>query len=301
MLSAFEALDLHKGGDPGNWAAHIAGSCRLLVMRGKAQLQTQFGRELFHHASVNILVYSMLHGVAVPLDLKHLVEHATTCPGDMDLAGTYILSLLWRMALLAPGVQSMTLPEVLEKVLPLDSKANDFLNDLHKLAPFEAVRVADSDDKYDWNQIPRTYRGYMHFYKDQQTARLYNTARLIHLTLKEWMFTAATRPCGVDNERQDWIGDKDSVSRKILADSSELIEDVLSSVPYSLDTLESRNSTEARYLIWPLARIASFNSCPMPAKRYISNRLLAIAEKFCLRSAKDAATMLDQGGQAEGW
>jgi hypothetical protein len=205
------------------------------------------------------------------------------------------------MALLAPAVQSMTVPEMLEKVLPLDRKANDFLDELHKLAPFEAVRVAGSDNKYDRSQILCTYRGYMHFYEDQQTARLYNTARLIHLTLKEWMFTAATRPCGVDHDRQDWIGDKDSISRQILADSSELVEDVLSSVPYSLDTLEPRNSTEARYLIWPLARIASFNVCPTPAKRYISNRLLAIAEKFCLRRAKEAATMLDQGGQAESW
>ena len=301
MLSAFEALDLHRSGKPENWTIHIQGSCRLLVMRGKSQFKTRFGRELFHHASVNILVHSILLGLALPQGLGHLIEHATSCPGDMDSAGTYILALLWRMTLLAPRVQSLAFQEVLEHVLPLESQASAFLSDLNTIAPFEKINIAHHNDSYRRAHLICTYEGYMHLYHNQQTARLYNTARLIQLTLKEWKFTAAAGPCSVNYYEQEWISEKSVWSNKILDDSSSLVSDVLASVPYSLDKLDPQDSTEARYLIWPLTRIASFNVCPPQSKGFILDRLVAIAEKFGLRRAREAATMLAQGDKAQDW
>ncbi|KAF2998791.1 hypothetical protein E8E13_000327 [Curvularia kusanoi] len=296
MLSAFEALDLHTSRGPQNWAIHVQGSCRLLVMRGKSQFRTRFGRELFHHASVNILVHSILLGLAVPQDLGHLVEHATACPGDMDSAGTYILALLWQMALLAPRVQISAFQNVLEHVLPLEIQANAFLNELRKLAPFEKINIPHCGDK-----TTCTYEGYMYLYKNQQIARLYNTARLMQLTLKEWKFAAASGPFPIDSYRQQWIGKKSVGLNEILDDSSSLVSDMLASVPYSLDKLGPEDSTEARYLIWPLTRIASLNVCPPRSKSFISDRLLAIAEKFGLRRAQEAASMLEQGDKTLHW
>jgi hypothetical protein len=88
---------------------------------------------------------------------------------------------------------------------------------------------------------------------------------------------------------------------KILDESSSLVSDVLASVPYSLDKLDPKDSTEARYLIWPLTRVASFNICPSPAKIFISDRLIAIADKFGLRHAQEVAIMLEQGDKAQDW
>lgn len=301
MLSAFEAFDLHKSGQPENWAVHIKGSCHLLVMRGKSQFQTRFGRELFHHASVNILVHSVLFGFAVPQDLGHLIEHATLCPGDMDSAGTYILALLWQMALLAPRMQTLASQEVLEHAYPLESQASAFLKDLHKLAPFKRINIAHRGDSYRKQQLICTYEGYMHLYNNQQIARLYNTARLMQLTLKEWQFTVVSGSCPVDYRRQEGNSEKSVWLNKILDDSSSLVSDILASVPYSLDKLDPQDSTEARYLICPLTRIASFDVCPPPAKSFISDRLVAIAEKFGLRRAREAATMLQQGDKTQDW
>ncbi|KAJ8110941.1 hypothetical protein OPT61_g6343 [Boeremia exigua] len=301
ILSAFEALDLHRSADPENWTIHIKGSCRLLVMRGKSQFQTRFGRELFHHASVNILVHSILLELAVPQDLGHLIEHATSCPGDMDSAGTYILALLWQMTLLAPRVQTLAFPELLEHVLPLERQASAFLSDLHKLAPFKKINIVCRDNRYGKLHPICTYEGYMHLYDNQQIARLYNTARLMQLTLKEWKFTAASGPWPVSYHRQEWTSEKRIWLNKILDESSSLVSDVLASVPYSLDKLDPKDSTEARYLIWPLTRVASFNICPSPAKIFISDRLIAIADKFGLRRAQEAATMLEQGDKRQDW
>ena len=301
MLSAFEALDLHRSREPENWAMHIKGSCRLLIMRGKSQFQTRFGRELFHHASVNILVHSILLGLAVPQDLRHLIEHATSCPGDMDSAGTYILALLWQMALLAPRVQTLAFQDVLGHVHPLESQASAFLSDLQELAPFDKINIARRGDSFRKPHLICTYEGYMHMYNNQQIARLYNTARLIQLTLNEWKFTAASRPCHVKIHRRECISKQSVWLNKILDDSSLLVSDVLASVPYSLDKLDPQDGTEARYLIWPLTRIASFNVCPPASKVFISDRLIAIAEKFGLRRAQEAATMLEQGDKTQDW
>ena len=141
----------------------------------------------------------------------------------------------------------------------------------------------------------------MHMYNNQQIARLYNTARLIQLTLNEWKFTAASRPCHVKDHRQEWFSKQSAWLNKTLDDSSSLVSDVLASVPYSLDKLDPQDGTEARYLVWPLTRIASFNVCPPASKVFISDRLIAIAEKFGLRRAQEAATMLEQGDKTQDW
>ena len=305
ILSAFEGLDLHKDGNPQNWAAHVEGSSRLLLMRGKEQLKSRFGQLLFHHAGVNILVHSMIHGISIPAELLQLFEHATFYPGEMDSISTHIMSLLLKGAVIAPKVQNMQVPEVLKEILPLDDQAGEFLEELSTSAPFQVINITNSSDE---NQRRiHTFEGHMHRYQDQQTARLYNTARLIQLSLKQWMFVAATNSYStVDRSLLPGIGreyvmEREWIKFKAVSESAGLVKDVLASVPYSLDLLESQNSTEARYLIWPLTRIASFDICPTPEKSYILGRLTALAQKFHLRRAMEAATMLDQGDQAESW
>jgi hypothetical protein len=307
MLSAFEALDLHEGGQPENWAAHIEGSSRLLLMRGKEQLRTPFGRLLFHHAGVNILVHSIIKGVSLPVELLRLFGHAVPRPAQIDFASTYILSLLLQMAALAPEIWNMNASDLLKKVLLLDEQAREFLKELSVSTPFQVINIANSSDEHQHYSRIHTYGGIMHLYQDQQTARLYNTARLLRLSLKQWTFIAVINSSGVDEPTQilgtdnNRIEDRAWMISKILSDSAHLVKDVLASVPYSLDLLDSQNSTEARYLIWPLARIASLDICPISAKCYISDRFTALARKFHLRRAMEAAMTFEQGDQAHSW
>lgn len=307
MLSAFEALNLHQDGNPRDWAAHIEGSCRLLVLRGKAQLRTTFGRLLFHHAAVNILIHSMIEGKSVPAELHHLVRHAISYPGEMDFASTHILSMLSGMGVLVSKVRSMNVFEVLENVLPLEEEACNFLQELYDSEPYEVVGIAESGDERRQNHPNHpnlTFEGVMHLYQDQQSARMYNTARLMRLILRQWLF-AATNRSGKRRPAPDLnhtsVAERDTILQKMLLDSACLVGDFLASVPYTLAILDSQNSTEARYLIWPLARIASLDVCPSSAKLYISNRLAAIAAKFNLRRAMEAAIMLQQGGADHQW
>jgi hypothetical protein len=308
ILSAFEALNFHEVAHTSNWAAHIEGSCRLLVLRGKEQLQNQFGRELFHHASVNILVHSIYQRVPVPVGLLRLLEHATSRTGGMDYAGNHILFLLWRMSVIATDIPCMEASEVLENLIPLDVAAGAFLEELQKSAPFEVIDITNVSNGYQQRRIVQTFEGIMHRYRDHQIARLYNIARLIRLTLKEWIYVAVTDRFGIDNDAVvlvsaycNFIEERDRISYQILSESTALVVQVLASVPYSFDELESRNSTEARYLIWPLARIASFDVCLPSAKRYIATQLTAIAQKLHLTRAMHVADGLGQDDLDQGW
>jgi hypothetical protein len=93
----------------------------------------------------------------------------------------------------------------------------------------------------------------------------------------------------------------DFTTEKVLAESAELVRDILASVPYYLDLLEPQNSIEARYLIWPLTSIVSLEVCPPLARHYIKDRLMALGYKYNMQQAIEVATMLDQRHHVQNW
>jgi hypothetical protein len=299
LLSAFEALCFHDGGNPQHWTAHIQGSSNLLLMRGKAQLESPFGRLLFHHAGVNILIDSINHDIPVPVELVQLFEYATTSSMLDDPISENILLLLWQMAVIAPKMANMAAWKVEEEMLKLDGQAAVFQEELQEMAPYEVIYIPECRQ----GRKLHAFEGVMHRYQDQQTARLYNTTRLMRLTFRQWMF-AASHDSTTHNSLQDISSDRSMrhwTIEKILSESAALVKDTLASVPYSLELLDSQTSTEARYLIWPLTTMARFDVCPSPARRYIVDRLVALADKFHLRRAMQAAEMLGRQDQEQIW
>ncbi|GKU15492.1 unnamed protein product, partial [Fusarium langsethiae] len=143
LLSTFEAFCFHDSGNPQHWIAHIQGSSNLLLMRGKAQLESPFGRLLFHHAGVNILIDSINHGVPVPVKLLQLFEYATTSSILDDSISENIMLLLWQMAVIVPKMANMAAWEVEEEMLRLDGQAAKFQDELQEMAPFEVIYGAE--------------------------------------------------------------------------------------------------------------------------------------------------------------
>ncbi|EKJ76083.1 hypothetical protein FPSE_03715 [Fusarium pseudograminearum CS3096] len=202
LLSAFEALCFHNGGDPENWNAHIRGSSQLLLLRSKTQFQSPFGRLLFHHAGVNVLIDSVVHQTSVSLELNRLFEYATSSSSLLDSVSKSIMFLLWRMAVISPNMKNMTANEVLKETL-----------ELHDQLIFSALKRGSGIESS--CQYPNT-------------------------------------DCIIPEAR-------DFTMEKVLVESAGLVRDILASVPYYLDLLESQNSIEARYLIWPLTSIVSLD------------------------------------------
>ncbi|EYB23227.1 hypothetical protein FG05_04502 [Fusarium graminearum] len=244
LLSAFEALCFNNGGDPENWNAHIRGSSQLLLLRSKRQFQSPFGRLLFHHAGVNVLIDSIVHQTSVPLELNRLFEYATSSSSLLDSVSKGIMLLLWRMAVISPNMENMTANEVLKETL-----------ELHDQLIFSALKRGSGIESS--CQYPNT----------------------------DCIFP----------EARDWT------MEKVLLESAELVRDILASVPYYLDLLESQNSIEARYLIWPLTSIVSLDVCPPLARRCIKDRLMVLGFKYNMRQAIEVAKMLDQQDHIQNW
>lgn len=307
LLSAFEALCFNNGGDPENWNAHIRGSSQLLLLRSKRQLQSPFGRLLFHHAGVNVLIDSIVHQTSVPLELNRLFEYATSSSSLLDSVSKGIMFLLWRMAVISPNMESMTANEVLKETLELHDQVSILRDDLYEMAPFEVIHSMNDNEKSQEVHNIHTFEGVMHRYQDQQTARLYNAARLINLYLLQLIFSALKRGSGIEifcqylntdcifPEARDWT------MEKVLLESAELVRDILASVPYYLDLLESQNSIEARYLIWPLTSVVSLDVCPPLARHCIKDRLMVLGFKYNMRQAIEVAKMLDQRDHIQNW
>jgi hypothetical protein len=129
--------------------------------------------------------------------------------------------------------------------------------------------------------------------------------RMLRLFFNEWIFCAfqhdlrgviVDRPKPDDPLYEDW----GRLPIMAMVNGEKMIDDVLASVPFSLELLE-KPSRSARFLIWPLASIGSSELCPMPAKEFVINRLKALGERHDLDQANEAATMLEEGGPIEDW
>ncbi|CAG7564260.1 unnamed protein product [Fusarium equiseti] len=198
----------------------------------------------------------------------------------------------------------MTAQEVLKETFELHDQVITFREGLGKMAPFEVVHIMEGNDRHQQGHNLHTFEGVMHRYQDQQAARLHNVARLINLSLLEWMFTALKRGSGTESSSRYPDMDfkaRDCTMEKVLVESAELVRDILASVPYYLDLLNPQHSIEARYLIWPLTSIVGLDVCPPLARQYIKDRLMALGYKFNMRQAIEVATMLDQRDQVQKW
>ena len=304
LLSAFEALCFHNGGDPANWTAHIRGSSQLLMLRGTTQFQSPFGLLLFHHAGVNVLIDAITHHTLISPELDRLFDYATSSVPGLDSVSKSIMSLLWRIAVISPNMRNMTAKEALRETFELHDRVKVFREDLLEMAPFQVIHTMDGDGRYEQAHNIHTFEGVMHRYQDQQEARLHNVSRLINLGLLESMFSALKGDSDIDSSSQHPDMNpkaRDYTTEKVLAESAELVRDILASVPYYLDLLEPQHSIEARYLIWPLTSIVSLDVCPPLARHYIQDRLMALGYKYNMRQAIEVAQVLDQRDHVQKW
>ncbi|EMT69113.1 hypothetical protein FOC4_g10005215 [Fusarium odoratissimum] len=88
---------------------------------------------------------------------------------------------------------------------------------------------------------------------------------------------------------------------KAALQASDVIDDMLASVPYSLELLNTPFRTASRYVVWPLANAAGSEVCPPPARLYIIDRLKELAVKANLDQAMQAANMLEERVPLEDW
>jgi hypothetical protein len=299
LLTAFEAVVYRGRATPTSWAVHVQGTVALLTIRGERQFDSVMGQKLFHQASMNIRASYSQRRISVPSEISNLQKYAATVMGATN--GSYRMCMLVdRFVTLRANMRGMPATAVVREALDLDKEANELLEERKLNQPYKVLLSEDSPAKIS------TYKGVLHQYISQSSARVYNTFRMFLLFFNEWVFCAyqqdlrgviVDRPTTNDPLHYDW----DQLPMKAALKGEEMIEQILASVPYSLELLEESSSASARLLIWPLASIGTSELCPMSAKNFVINRLKALAERHELLQAMEAATMLEEGVSIEDW
>ena len=299
LLSAFEALAFQGRGSPNGWTAHVQGSVTLLELRGEKQLKTELGQKLFIQASQNIRTSCGQLHIPVPPEFCRLQRHAATV---FDSKAPYFRMglVLDRLATLRANMKGMLATEVVRESLDLDGELIDVLEGMKTRMPYTVISAAESPVK------AHTYKGIIHQYESHNAARAWNVLRMLRIFFNEWIFCAydpkyrgvvLDRPAPNDPLNEDW----DDLPSKATRIAEDIIDDMLATVPYSLELLEKPSPTLARFQIWPLASAGTSDLCPAYAKAYIIDRLRALSERHGLQQAKEAAAMLEEGVSIEDW
>ncbi|KAF4960155.1 hypothetical protein FGADI_1174 [Fusarium gaditjirri] len=307
LLSTFEGLVFEGRGSTRNWELHVQGALRLLVMRGKQQFQTEIGRRLFHHTAINVLTNCIMRSSPIADDFLRLYDYATSGQSGLDEPRARMIEFVCQFARMSDARKGMLATDFVRECMDLDKKAAEFIDIFFKDLPYEVVDITSEENR---QNAPGTeicaYKDTIHRYQSQQSARIYNTARLVRLTVKEWMYSIFDRnPHGViinkpgedDPLRASW----DQLPIKAALQAIDVIDDMLASVPYSLELLNTPYRTASRYVVWPLANAAGSVVCPPPARLYIIDRLKELAVKANLDQAMQAANMLEERVPLEDW
>ncbi|KAF5249258.1 hypothetical protein FANTH_5339 [Fusarium anthophilum] len=307
LLSTFEGLVFEGRGSTKNWELHVQGSLRLLVMRGRQQFQTEFGCRLFHHTAINVLTNCIMQSSPIADDFLQLYDYAVSDQSGLDESRTRMIEFVCQFARMCDARKSILATEFVRKCMELDQKAARFNDIFFKELPYEVIDV--TSDEYRQNAPgPEIcpYKDTVHRYQSQQSARVYNTARLVRLTVKEWMYgifdgnphrVILNEPDDDDPLKAIWS----QLPIKAALQASDVIDEMLASIPYSLELLNTPFRTASRYVVWPLTIAAGSEVCPPPARLYIIDRLKEVAVKANLDQAMQAANMLEDRVPLEDW
>ncbi|KAF4332202.1 hypothetical protein FBEOM_14005 [Fusarium beomiforme] len=307
LLSNFEGLVFEGRGSTRNWELHVQGSLRLLVLRGKKQFDTEFGRRLYHHTSINVMTNCIMQSTSLSDDFLQLYEYATSGNSGLDEARTRMIRFVGRFARLSHTRKGMLATDFVRECMELDKQAAEFIAVFYSRLAYEVIDT--TTDEYQQNASSTdtcTYKDTIHKYQTQQSARVYNTSRLVRVTVKEWIYDIFDKnPHGVvlnepdedDPLRAGWT----KLPIKSALEAAQIIDDMLASVPYSLKLLKTTFRTASRFIVWPLATVAGYDVCPLPARLYIIDRLKEIAVKANLDQAMHVAKMLEERVPLEDW
>lgn len=289
LLSLFEALVFQGRKIPVNWNAHTRGASELLRLRGEAQFDNSLGRHLFRHASLNIRTHCAQLGVRTPsvlciLESTQLERIYTT--GRPRQFGRVVDGI----ANVRANINNLTPMEHFSKLLELNNDLENILDGLRREVPFEVIDATAIQGSI------RTYKNKVYRYVSQRIARTWNMVRITRLFVAQMLNYALLSPRALDFPDET----RARVQELITVTGTEMISDILHSVPYSLE-LSVNPVVSARALIYPLSGIAVFEFATPDAAEYALGRLEFIGRQYGFPQAIDSATMIAQTNDLEDW
>jgi hypothetical protein len=262
LLSLYESLVWADTGIPDNWTKHTRGALALIQLRGKQQLETEVGRQMFTQVANIICVDSMRSGSRLSPDLLELqtaaLEYRNECP-------RYILSSI-------TGEISTFLAELREgRLTPLDVIAATQQLEEKLIA---MVSSLPASWQYDEEEAEATqseaYGKLTHRYPSRGAAQLWNSYRMTRIFLN-----------GIRHGHARYLRfpNKNSLLKQAAYNAQQMAADICASVPQYAESKQSSIGS-ASNLLWPLSTVRSADLVGEDLRMYAEEKLKLLGREL---------------------
>ncbi|KAK0755700.1 hypothetical protein N5P37_011749 [Trichoderma harzianum] len=263
LLSTFEAAIFWEHRSPTAWTAHVQGSSLLLQLRGRQEMQTRLGQDLFVHTSTNIRLSCIQNSLPIPSNFTVLNALVAIDANQCNLSSQ--LGLLWdrfvSLRTWADGKEDM---DALISWIELGQEIDGLLHRMHTVSPYNSAGTH--------NFHIMTYKGMGRQYPSHTVACQWNVLRIFRLSVKEaaastYSALRATRsnsPNRTEAIHVTWVPEHLTQS----TDTVALIDEVLASMAFMLANLEALSLHSVRSMMWSLVGVSRSTFAPEPARIY---------------------------------
>jgi hypothetical protein len=298
FLSAFEGVLFGEQRSATNWTAHIQGIAALLTLRGKEQLHSPLGRHLFIHASTNIRTCCAQRSTLVPLALTRLQEYASTVLNNSTI-NQQLGPLMDKFVAIKARLHILPPAQCIVQSLYLDNELAHLMDQLFLTSPYSIDEQVSEHTSDAWS----FYCKPRHQYSSSLDTRRWNVVRMLRLFVNEWICHAYA--CLADGDefeqrnslRESWQGLPETATLRI----EKLIDEIILSIPSSLDVSGAPLAHSIRFLIWPLLAVGSSEFSPASVRLDAINILELLSSRYNDPLAAEAANKLQTRESIEEW
>ncbi|KFZ08869.1 hypothetical protein V501_05792 [Pseudogymnoascus sp. VKM F-4519 (FW-2642)] len=315
LLGLFETNTCNTPRSMKSWTQHINGAAQILYLRGKEQLQTETGRQIFRYLRTQIVINSMQRRAAIPETITSWSLLSLPYESGEDLTASKLSFLVIEFCNLRSLMTSM----------------HDFTNSAAIVSAalmIEASLAAwAAESPYRYNIVPLMARSdavfadYYHTYSSILTATSWNSYRSVRILLNELLIVQLSHLChsefqyededeGFPNLAEDsqfllqqQYQSQISRSRTVIV---QLTQDICATVPYYLCDAPSGSYLLTEYpqsehvpraacgnlLLWPLFTAACTDMVSNVMRAWVVQRLEKIANVMGIQQARALAILL---------
>ena len=271
LLSLYESLVWADTGIPDNWTKHTRGALALIQLRGKQQLETELGRQMFTQVANIICVDSMRSGSRPSPDLLELqtaaLEYRNECPRYLLSSITGEIATF--LAELREG--RLTPLEVIAATQRLEEKLIAMVSSLPALWQFDEEEAEAAQ--------PEAYGKLTHRYHIRGSVQLWNSYRMTRIFLN-----------GIRHGHARYLRfpGKESLLEQAARTQQQMAVDICASVPQYADSKQSSIRSAAN-LLWPLSTVRSADLVGEDLRKYAEEKLKLLARELRIPQAEKIA------------
>lgn len=299
LLSLYEALTLRRPTNTEAWSTHVHGAMSLVALRGREQLQSKIGLELFRQTTNGIKLFCIQHRTRIPDQLRQMLALVVSDTDSADVAfvrpsATEAFSDL--RADVAEGVVSEPDDIVARCEVVLQLVEDSLLS----RSPSQ-----EYDKVMDFEPSVAGHRRFHLNFKDHLIAQTWNTGWMAKMALNFMIYEQELRISkqpDLSTQIRKYHGDESVRTLRVREETTELAEHICATIPENFHWIPQHASVSKGYsLIWPLFAAGANPLVATSIKDYIISQLEYIATEFKLPQAQWARDMLVAGTSSETW